>query len=108
KAQTQLWSSAHRSYVEHEVTRAAAAAALDALGVAAAAQGAVFALWDAERGLIRRELSPKEVAKAWAKDVVNPATGVPWTRDEARARRAERGRSPGARGTRLGAHGPAR
>lgn len=93
KAQTQLWNTTHRSYVAGESDDTAASAALAAAGVAASAVPAVLALWGHERELIRRQLTPAQVKKAWAKPIVNQATGVDWTRDDAIAALVERGYS---------------
>jgi hypothetical protein len=93
KAQTQLWTTAHKSYVAEEVDAAAAQSAMTALGVPAADQAAVLVLWDHERALIRKELSAKEVKRAWVIGAINPATGAKWTRQEAFERLLQMGYS---------------
>lgn len=85
KAQTQLWNQAHRSYIAREISDTVARNALGTAGVAATAQQAVLNLWQAERDLIRKQLTPAQVKKALAKGSRNAATGQPWTRDEALA-----------------------
>lgn len=82
KASTQLWTATHRSYIAGEIDEATARAALTKLGVTTQALPQVLDLWNAERALIRSQLSPKEVVKAVQGAVVNPATGLPWTQQE--------------------------
>lgn len=98
KAETQLWTTTHRSYVAEEIDDAAATDALKAAKVDAAEIPQVLALWQAERALIRAQLSAKEIAKAYYEQVVNPATGQPWTQADALAALHARGYSdPDAR-----------
>jgi hypothetical protein len=85
KAETQLWTTTHRSYIAEEIDDATATTALSAAGVAAAAVPAILALWAQERSLIRKQLSPTQIRKALNLGVVNPATGVPWTIADAHA-----------------------
>jgi hypothetical protein len=93
KAQTQLWGSAHRSYLAGESTKATARGILTQLGVSAADGTKVLQLWDSERSLIRKQLTPAQVKKAYKKAVTNEDTGQPWTRDDALAGLIERGYS---------------
>ena len=86
KAQTQLWATAHRSYLAGEADAAAMQAALPSAGVAAGAIPAVLAVWDVERELVRKQLTPAQLKKAYKGADTNPATGAPWTLDEAIAR----------------------
>lgn len=86
KARTSLLTATHRSYVNGESDDAAALANLDVLGVPEAAKSAVLGLWANERELVRRQLTPAQVKKAWKGGEVNPATGAAWTRDDATAR----------------------
>lgn len=79
KAETSLWTTTHKSYVAHEITDADATTALGAAGVSAAVVPAVLNLWQAERNLIRKQLSPAQVRKAVNGAVTNPATGQPWS-----------------------------
>lgn len=91
KAQTQLWTTTHKSYVGREVSDATATTALEAAGVAAASVPAVLQLWKVERDLIRKSLTATQIRKAWQNGVVNPATGAVWTRADAIARLLELG-----------------
>lgn len=91
KAQTQLWTTTHRSYVAEESDDTAASAALNAAGVATASIPAVLSLWQSERDLIRKQLSPSQIRKAIGGAVTNPATGQPWTRAEGIAAMLARG-----------------
>ena len=91
KAETQLWTALHRSYVAEESTDADVAPGLTAAGVPAASQPAVLALWQEERALIRKQLSPAQVKKAVKEGVTNPATGAPWSTADALAALLARG-----------------
>jgi hypothetical protein len=94
KAQTQLWGTLHRSYIAGESTKTAARPVLASLGLATASQDAVLALWDAERALVRKQLTPAQIKKAYVKGIKNQATGATWTRDDALAALIERGYAP--------------
>lgn len=85
KAQTQLWSAAHSSYLNRESSATVARTKLAQAGVAANAISVVLGIWDHERELIRKGLSPANVKKALQKGSRNNLTGQPWTRDEALA-----------------------
>jgi hypothetical protein len=91
KAQTQLWSRTHSSYISDETDDAQATAALTAAGVAPAAIQPVLTLWRAEKALIRKQLSPADLRKAYRKQDVNVATGLAWSREDALARLLELG-----------------
>jgi hypothetical protein len=93
KAQTQLWTTTHRSYLADESSDADATAALRTAGVASGSIPAVLAIWQAERDLTRKQLTAAQVVKAYKKSVRNPATGQPWTLDEARTRLVQMGYS---------------
>jgi hypothetical protein len=93
KAKTQLWTTTHNSYIAFESNKTEAGSALARLGVPVAERADVLALWDAERDLRRKQLTPAQVKKAYLKPVRNPATGAPWTRDDALAALLERGYS---------------
>lgn len=91
KAQTQLWNTTHKSYLAEEAGSAEAKARLALLEVPADSQTEVFKLWDAERSLIRAQLSPSDIRKALDKGVTNPATGQPWSMPEATQALLDRG-----------------
>jgi hypothetical protein len=61
--------------------------------VASGSIPAVLAIWQAERDLTRKQLTAAQVVKAYKKSVRNPATGQPWTLDEARTRLVQMGYS---------------
>ena len=86
KAQTQLWTTTHRSYVQEESNDAQATSALTAAGVASGSVPQILSLWQHERALIRRQLTPAQIKKAYAEGVTNPATGQPWSHADAVAR----------------------
>jgi len=85
KAENQLWTTLHKAYVDDRIDDTAAGEALTAVGVAADAQPAVLELWQAERAVIRKSLSPAQIKKAVA--------GGLWTGDEATTRLLELGYS---------------
>lgn len=91
RAQTHLWNTTHNSYRDDETGEAQARGALTTLGLDADAQDQVIALWNAEKALIRRQLSPADLRKAYQKQDLNVATGLAWTREEAKARLLELG-----------------
>jgi hypothetical protein len=91
KAQTQLWSTLHSSYLAGDTSDATALDKLGQAGVPAAQRDDVLAVWKHERELDRGRLTAAQLRKAWAKNVPNPKTGVPWTRDEALAELLDRG-----------------
>jgi hypothetical protein len=83
KAQTQLWSTTHKSYVAQEIDEPTAAGALAAAGVPAAAVPGIINVWNHERNLIRKQLTPAQIKKAFTTGTINPATGQPWTQRDA-------------------------
>lgn len=91
KAQTQLWTATHKSYIGGEINDTTATTALSAAGVAAAAVPQILTLWNHEFGLIRKELTATQIRKALNLGIVNPATGQPWTQPDALARLLELG-----------------
>ena len=91
KAQGQLWTATHKSYIGGEINDATATTALSAAGVAAAAVPQILTLWNHELGLIRKELTATQIRKALNLGIVNPATGAPWTQPDALARLLELG-----------------
>lgn len=93
KAKSQLWTTTHNSYIAFESNKTTAGAALARLGVPVAERADILALWDAERELRRKQLTPVQVKKAYLKAVRNQLTGAPWTRDDALAALLERGYS---------------
>jgi hypothetical protein len=93
KAQTQLWTATHRAYVADEITDAEATSALTSAGVASGSTGQILNLWQAERGLIRKQLTPAQIKKAVSEGVTNPATGAAWTTADGLAALIARGYS---------------
>ena len=94
KAQTHLWTTTHTAYKNGEVDQAEVNKNLGLLGVSAADQNTILGLWNAERDTYRKQLTPTQIKKAWSGAVVNPATGVAWTKDDALAALIGRGYSP--------------
>jgi hypothetical protein len=94
KAQTQLWTRTHTSYLAGEVSEDDARAALGVAGASSGGVDEVLAVWNHERDLERKQLTPAQVKKAFTKAVKNPATGSAWTRDDALAALIGRGYSP--------------
>ena len=93
KAQTQLWTTSHKSYVNDEINDADATSALGAAGVPSGSVQPILTLWQHERSLIRKQLTAAQIKKAARTGAINPATGQPWTGDEAIARLIDLGYS---------------
>ncbi len=93
KAQTQLWTTTHRSYVAEEIDDATATTALTAAGVATASIPGILTLWGHERALVRKQLTPANIRKALNTGAINPATGTAWTTAEAHQALLDRGYS---------------
>jgi hypothetical protein len=93
KAQTQLWTAVHSAYMAGDATDAVVTAKLPQAGVAAASVPKVLAIWKHEREVVRQRLTAAQVKKAYLAPVRNPATGLPWTRDDALAELLSRGYS---------------
>lgn len=83
KAQTQLWNATHRSFVSYEADEDTVRQMFERLAIPADAQTEILALWYGERDLTSRRLTAAQIKKAWVKIVTNPATGQPWTRQDA-------------------------
>lgn len=101
KAQTQLWGTTHRSYIAEEIDDATATASLTAAGVDPASIPHVLALWQTERDMIRKQLSPAQIKKAVTEGVTNPATSAPWTQADGLAALLARGYDHAAAATLL-------
>jgi hypothetical protein len=85
KAQTQLWTTTHRSYIAGEIDDTTAITHLSEAGVSPDSMQRVVVLWQFERELRRRTLTPAQIKRAFKKAAVHPFTGAPWTRDDALA-----------------------
>jgi hypothetical protein len=85
KAENQLWTTLHKAYVDERIDDVAAGEALTAIGVAETAQPAVLELWQAERAVVRKSLTPAQIKKAVA--------AGEWTQEQALERLAELGYS---------------
>jgi hypothetical protein len=93
KARQQLWTRTHTSYLAGQIDRLAAAQKLVQAGVPTDQNDAVLDLWDHEREVYRKQLTPAQLKRAYVKAIANPATGQPWTRDEVIAELVDRGYS---------------
>jgi hypothetical protein len=65
KAEAQLWGTLHKSYLDEESDATEARTMLGVLGVAAGADARILTLWDHEREIRRRTLTPAQIKKAW-------------------------------------------
>lgn len=83
KAQTQLWTATHKSYIARESGDGEAHTRLTELGISPADQDAILALWQEERSLVHAQLSPSDIRKALQEGITNPDTGQPWARQQA-------------------------
>jgi hypothetical protein len=102
KAENQLWTTQHTSYKAGESDAAEVETTLDILGVPQGNHARILALWNRELELVRKQLTPTQLKKAWKGKTANPATGAAWTRDEALARLEAMGYSPADAETFLG------
>ena len=91
KADTQLWNTLHKSYIAEEAGKSDVTQGFALLAIPPAAQTEILALWDAERSLIRKQLTPAQIRKALGDGVTNPATGAPWTMQDATQALLDRG-----------------
>lgn len=91
KAETQLWGTTHAAYKAGEITAADVTAALPHAGVATAAIPQILAVWDAERALVRKQLTLAQLKKAFTGQLANPATGQPWSAADVTAELLTRG-----------------
>jgi hypothetical protein len=82
KADTQLWATTHRTFVARETNVTQARAAMRMIGIPTDDQTNILARWQAERDLVRKQLTPAQLKKAFNKAAKNEATGQPWTLDE--------------------------
>jgi hypothetical protein len=82
RAQTQLWGTVHRTFVARETNVTQARGAMSSLGIPKADQDVILQLWQNERDLVRKQLTPAQLKKAFNKAARNEATGQPWTLDE--------------------------
>jgi hypothetical protein len=82
RAQTQLWGTVHRTFVARETNVTQARGAMSSLGIPKADQDVILQLWQNERDLTRKQLTPAQLKKAFNKAARNEATGQPWTLDE--------------------------
>jgi hypothetical protein len=94
KAENQLWTTQHTSYKAGESDAAEAETTLDMLNVPQGVHGRILALWNRERDIARKQLTPTQLKKAWKAKVTNPATGAAWSREEALARLESMGYAP--------------
>ena len=83
KAQTSLYTTAHRSYLNGLIDDPTATTAMEQAGVPAASAGAVLTIWKEEANLRRKQLTAAQIKKAYVEAVVNPATGAAWTHTDA-------------------------
>lgn len=93
KAQGQLWTRTHTSYLAAEIDVNEARQRLPQAGVPVDEVDDVLTIWNHEREVERQRLTPAQVKKAWSNAVPNAATGAPWTRDDALAALVARGYS---------------
>lgn len=73
KAQNQLWTTTHTSYKAAEIDNATATASLGVVGVNAAAVPEILTIWAHERSLVRKQLSPAQVKKAYRDGIYTQA-----------------------------------
>lgn len=67
RARTSLFSRAHTEFVSRQLTEPEALAGLAAAGVPAAERAPILTMWSAESDLVRTELTPAQIKKAYKK-----------------------------------------
>src|SRR5205823_15031670 len=67
QAFSQLWGTTHRTFIASESNEDDATARFTAIGIAPDAQPYILELWRLERELIRKQLTPAQIKKAYAK-----------------------------------------
>lgn len=82
KADTQLWTTAHRTYIAGLSSKADVTPVFTVLGIPDAAQTEVLARWNLEQALRRKELTATQWKKAYTAGATNPTTSQPYTFDE--------------------------
>src|SRR4029077_7135262 len=90
-ARTALVAALRAAYVLGDEDAASAQAILTAEGVTSATQTELLATWDRIRSITRKELTPAQLKKAYKEAIVNPATGIAFTKDEVVAELVTRG-----------------
>lgn len=93
KAQGQVWTSLHRSYVNGMTGASSARATLDGIGITGTEQADVLKAWDTERAMVRRQLTPSQIRKAVQDKLPNIDTGATWTVQDAVGALQDRGYS---------------
>jgi hypothetical protein len=83
KAHNQLWATTHRTFMAGTTTEPEARNALATVVGDPTTIDDVLFVWDIEKGLTRKTLTPAQIKKAYKEPAVNPATGASWTLDEA-------------------------
>ena len=94
KAQNQLWTALHKTYISHKSTEEQVIAGFRLINSDPAEDQTILELWNYERGLERSPLTKAQIKKAWKEAAINAETGSPWTVDEAIAALTELGMSP--------------
>ncbi len=77
KAETQVWNALHKSYVDNLSTDAETTTDLAELGVAAGSIPEVVKLWQTERAIVRRSLTPAQIKKA----IGEPGKDAAWAKE---------------------------
>lgn len=83
RARSRLYTVAHNEYLDDSLDQAGAQTMLTQVGVPAGQHAQIIALWEAERGISRLELTPAQIRKAFKKGL--------YTEDVALAELRERG-----------------
>jgi hypothetical protein len=84
KAESQLWTAIHRSYVIDSINDVTARDALEQLGIDEAEIDSILVLWDHEKGVTVKPLTPSQIKKAYTTNQI--------TIDDAVARLEAQGR----------------
>lgn len=87
RAKSSLFTTTKREYLDESIDQAGANLALDVIGVPAPERPAIFAAWDKENEIGRKELTTAQIKKAYAEGGL--------TKDDAIGRLVDSGVTPG-------------
>lgn len=87
RAKSSLFTTTKREYLDESIDQAGASLALDVIGVPAPERAAIFAAWDKENEIGRKELTTAQIKKAYAEGGL--------TKDDAIGRLVDSGVTPG-------------
>lgn len=76
RAQSRLFTATHRAYLTDDIDAAQATAHLETIGATAGEAATVLELWNIERAMPRRDLTPAQIKKAYKEAKMDLATAT--------------------------------